>query len=129
MLAPIMPYLCEEENSLFSKHSVFKEEWPKFSEKELRGSDFVINGILLSGNIAGTDYENMGAFLNSIISEVRKAKAKEKKALNYEISSININVPEEYYSVTLSSKEELMQICKAKKVVINKGEYSIKVDI
>jgi len=128
LLAPIMPYICEEENSLFSKHSIFKEEWPKHTTTS-SSPDYVINGILFKNEIADIGYESAGAFLNSIISEVRKAKAKEKKALNYEISSININVPEEYYSVTLSSKEELMQICKARKVVIGRGEYSVKVDI
>src|SRR5208282_2882772 len=103
----VMPYTTEEANSIFIKESVFKGQWPEYKEIA-SGSDYAINGMLFSSKIADIGYESLGAFLNSIISEVRKAKAKEKKALNYEISSININVPEEYYKATLSSKEELM---------------------
>ncbi len=128
LLAPVIPYTSEEINEMFEKESIFAKGWPEYKEIAT-GSDYAINGMLFSSKIADIGYENIGAFLNSIISEVRKAKAKEKKALNYEISSININVPEEYYSVTLSSKEELMQICKAKDVKIGKGVYSVKVEM
>ncbi len=129
ILAPIMPFLCEEENEgFFTNRSLFEEEWPKYTEPPT-GAGYAINGVISKGGSVAIGYESAGAFLNSIISEVRQAKAKGKKALNYEISSININVPEEYYSVTFSSKEELMRICKAKAAVISKGEYSVKVDI
>ena len=128
LLAPIIPHAVEELHLRTNKESIFREQFPAYTELN-QPSDYVINGIIFKNEIAEVSYESAGAFLNSIISEARKAKAKEKKALNHEISSININVPEEYYSITLSSKEELMQICKAKKVAVNKGEYSVKVDI
>lgn len=127
LLAPIIPHAVEELHWSIKKESIFKEHFPEHSDRK-SNQDFIINGILFKSSVL-IDYESIGALLNNIISEVRKAKAKEKKALNYEITSININVPEEYYSVTLSSKEELMQICKAKKVEISKGSYSVEVKI
>jgi valyl-tRNA synthetase len=126
--APVIPFVCEEINSTDSKRSIFDEKFPTFTEK-IPSNSYSINGLVFKSAVVDVDYANSGAFLNAIISDVRKAKAKEKKALNYEITSININVPEEYYKVTLSSKEELMQICKAKKVEISKGKYSIDVKI
>ncbi len=126
LIAPIVPHATEELYSNMKKESIFKEKFPEYFERKAP-VDFVINGIVFKSGIIKVDYESTGAFINSIISEVRKAKAKEKKALNLEIASINIKVPEEYYNATLSSKEELMQICKAKKVDISKGSYSVKV--
>jgi hypothetical protein len=58
---------------------------------------------------------------------VRKSKAKEQMALNKEIASIIINVPEEYYKTVIAAKDELMQICKAKDVQVSKGEYSVEI--
>ncbi|MDE1871260.1 MAG: valine--tRNA ligase [Candidatus Micrarchaeota archaeon] len=128
LLAPIMPHASEELFSKMKGSSIFLEGFPE--NLDIRsGSDYVINGIIFKSAVVGIDYESVGAFLNAIISDVRKAKAREKKALNFEITSININVPEEYYKATLSSKEELVQICKAKKVEIAKGEYSVTVNI
>lgn len=128
LLAPVIPFVSEEANSMFGKESVFLDGWPKYA-KISASPDYVINGIIFRNEIAEVGYEGIGAFLNSIISEVRKAKANDKKALNYEISSIIINVPEEYYNVTISSKEEIMQICKAKAVEIKKGKYSVDVKL
>lgn len=127
MFAPAIPFVCEEMSASFNRESVFKQQFPVSANIEAPG-DYVINGILQRANVE-VDYENVGALLNSIISEVRKSKAAAKKALNFEISSININVPEEYYKAILSSKEELMHICKAKDVGISKGSYSVEVKL
>jgi valyl-tRNA synthetase len=128
LLAPVIPHICEEINFMFDKESIFLQGWPKYSEP-VRGPDYVINGIVYRNEFAYIDVGDAGTMLNAIIADVRKAKAAAKKALNYEISSININVPEEYYTITFSSKEELMQICKAKKVEVDKGKYSVEVKI
>jgi valyl-tRNA synthetase len=128
LLAPIMPHASEELYSQVNKNSIFKQAFPEYVEKKAP-ADYVMNGIVFKSGLVDADYENVGAFINNIISDIRKAKAKEKKALNYEVTSININVPEEYYKATLSSKEELMQICKSKKVDISKGKYSVEVNI
>ena len=127
MFAPVLPFVCEEINSSFSQNSIFLEKFPVFAEKQKRAG-YMINGIFQKSAIE-VDYENVGALLNNIISDVRKSKGKEKKALNAEITSININVPEEYYNAILSSKEELMQICKIKKVDVGKGSYLVTVNI
>jgi valyl-tRNA synthetase len=128
LLAPVIPHICEEINFKFDKESIFLKEWPRYSDLP-KGPDYVLNGVVYTNGPVHIEITSTGAMLNAIIAEVRRAKASVKKALNYEISSININVPEEYYTATLSSKEELMQICKARKVEINKGKYSVEVKI
>lgn len=94
LLAPIIPHAVEELHSNIKKGSIFKESFPVHSERK-SGADYVMNGIVFKAAVV-VDYESMGAFLNNIISDIRKFKAKEKKALNYEVTSININVPDQY---------------------------------
>ena len=127
MFAPVLPFVCEEINMSFTKESIFLKPFPTFVEKP-SPKGYVINGIFQK-SVIEIDYENTGVLLNNIISDVRKAKAAEKKSLNFEIASININVPEEYYNAILSSQEELLHICKAKKVEIAKGSYLVTVKI
>ncbi len=128
IFAPVIPFVCEEINeSMKSRESIFGGNFPVYVERA-RGSDYAINGIIQRSSIEA-DYESLGGLLNQIIGDVRKAKSGAKKALNYEISSININVPEEYYKVSLYSKDELKSICKARNVEISKGSYSVKVDL
>jgi valyl-tRNA synthetase len=126
LLAPVMPHIAEELNTMFSKKSIFSEEFPQSSESE-HGSDYIINGVVFKSAIEDIDLGTAGTFLNSIIAEVRKSKAKEQMALNKEIASIIINVPEEYYKTVIAAKDELMQICKAKDVQVSKGEYSVEI--
>ncbi len=128
IFAPTVPFVCEEIHTMLANGSIFNEDFPTYTQK-LSGSDYAINGVVFKSAIVDIDYENAGALMNLIISYVRKAKAKEKRALNFEIASININVPEEYYRAALSSKEELKQICKARKVEVSKGSYSVDVKI
>ncbi|MGI0100354.1 MAG: valine--tRNA ligase [Candidatus Micrarchaeaceae archaeon] len=128
MLAPVMPHAAEELYHGMSKESVFSQRFPEYMEME-GPSSYVMNGIVFKSAMVIVDYESTGALLNGIISDIRKAKAKAKKALNFEIASININVPEEYYKATLSSKEELMQICKARTAEINMGNYSVEIKV
>ena len=71
--------------------------------------------------------EAAGIILNNIIAEIRKQKANARVALNKEATSINIKVPDEYYTIVDSSKSELARICKAKAIKLSKGDYSIEV--
>ncbi len=126
MLAPVMPHIAEELNTMFGKSSIFANDFPQCSEKE-HGSDYIINGVVFKSAIEDIDTGTVGTLLNSIITEVRKSKAKDRMALNKEIASIIIKVPEEYYNTTIAAKDELMQICKAKDVQVSKGEYSVEI--
>ena len=123
-----MPHIAEEINAMFSKKSIFEEEFPKCAEKE-HGSDYIINGVVFKSAIEDIDFGTAGTFLNSIITEVRKKKAKDRMALNKEIASMIINVPEEYYRATIAANDELMQICKAKSSQVSKGEYSVEIKV
>ncbi len=129
MLAPIAPHICEEINSRFSKDSIFRGEFPKHMEKP-EGPSFVINGVIFSSDIVEVDYGSAGALLNDIVADVRKAKAAQRLALNKEIASININVPEEYYKAVEIGKSELKSICKASEVKVNRAaEYSVSIEV
>lgn len=121
MFAPVIPFISEEINSWFNKGSILEQSFPAFKERPTK-SDYVINGFIFKSGIVDVDAENAGAFINQVISEVRKQKAKNRIALNKEITSININVPDEYYNATLTAKEEIKQICKASNVQVAKSK-------
>ena len=126
LFAPVIPFISEEINNMFSDKSVFTEKLPKYTEKPSK-NDYVINGIVFSSIVPEIDYENAGAILNDIISDVRKAKSTSRIALNKQITAININVPDEYYSAVEYSKAELSGICKASRINIEKGDYSVSI--
>ena len=128
ILAPVMPHAAEEVYSKAHGSSIFLERFPVPMGQHI-GVGYDIYGVLFKGPKAEIDYCSIGAVLNAVITEVRKAKAREKKALNAEIASINIKVPEEYYNTTLSSKDEIALICKAGKVSVQKGEFSVETKI
>ncbi|MGI0134080.1 MAG: class I tRNA ligase family protein, partial [Candidatus Micrarchaeaceae archaeon] len=129
LLTPIIPHVTEEVNSMFvSDRSITLEEFPKHTERK-SPPDYVINGIIFNSDIIDEDYENVGAFLNTIIAEVRKAKARARIALNKEIASININVPEEYYKAAIAAKGEIAQICKSASVEVAQGVYSVGIKV
>lgn len=125
LLAPVVPHVCEEVNSMFSKGSVFKREWPTSVDLP-KGPSYAINGLLFTSQIE-VEPEAAGMILNNIIGEIRKQKANARMALNKEVASINIKVPDEYYTIVDSSKGELAQICKAKAINLQKGDLSIEV--
>jgi valyl-tRNA synthetase len=129
MLAPIAPHICEEINSRFSAKSIFTEEFPKYAEKP-EGPSFVLNGVVFSSDIVEVDYSSAGVLLNDIIADVRKQKAAQRLALNKEITSININVPEEYYKAVEIGRSDLKSICKASEVKLSKAaEYSVSIEV
>lgn len=128
MMAPVMPYVAEEINGMFDGTSVFRKGFPAHVEKE-DPSAYVINGVIFKSGIVEVDYEETGALLNKVISDVRKAKAGGRLALNKEIASININVPEEYYKAVEFAKGEIGQICKAGSVNVEKGAFSVSVNL
>jgi valyl-tRNA synthetase len=129
IFAPAIPFMSEEINSMFEKGSIFEKEFPKYVERK-QPTSYIINGFVFTSSILQVDTESIGALLNNIISEVRKAKAKDKLALNHEITSININVPGEYYSAIDSSKEELKQILKSKEILVKKEkEFSVSIKV
>jgi valyl-tRNA synthetase len=127
ILAPVVPHVCEEVNAMFDKGSLFKKEWPKSVEVP-KGPSYAINGLLFASQVE-VEPEAAGIVLNGIIGEIRKQKANARVALNKEVASINIKVPEEYYTVVESSKGELAGICKAGKINLSKGDYSIEVKL
>ena len=127
VLAPVIPHVCEEINAMFAKESIFKREWPKSAEVP-KGPSYAINGLLFASQIE-VEPEAAGMILNNIIGEIRKQKANARVALNKEVSSIIIKVPEEYYTIVDTSKGELAQICKAKAIELKKGDYSIEVKL
>ena len=129
LFAPVLPYISEELNSWFSKTGIFEGGLPQHFE-EIEASDYVINGLLFEEGFVKIDYQDMGAFLNNIVAEVRKRKSESHMALNGEVSTININVPEAYYKVSLISKEEIKGICKAKNVEVKKSkDFSVSISI
>ncbi len=127
MLAPIIPFMCEEISEMLGYGSVFERGFPEYKERAERRS-YVINGVIFASDLVEIDPESVGALLNNIISEVRKEKARSRLALNKTITSININVPEEYYSAVLSSTGELKQILKSKEIEVEKGkQFSVSI--
>lgn len=127
-LAPIIPHVAEEINSMFNKKSIFTKEFPIYKEQESK-ADYIINGLIFKSAIIDIDYKDAGAFLNVIIGEVRKQKAQKRMALNKEIIRININVPESYYKVVSIAKEELENICRSKSIHIKRSkELSVSIE-
>ncbi len=121
MFAPVVPFMCEEINQMFNKASVFDGAFPQYKERE-SPTDYIMNGLVFSSAVVQVDPESVGVVLNDIISQVRKAKAEKRLALNHEIISININVPEEYYSAVVASQDELKLILKAHGVKVSKDK-------
>jgi len=128
MFAPVIPFISEEVQHMFYQESIFSRSMPQYKEKAGK-ADYVINGVIFTNNLVDIDYEDAGAFLNVVISDVRKAKSGMKLSLNKEISAININVPEAYYSVVAASEAELKGICNAKSVNLNASkDYSTTIE-
>ena len=128
LFAPVIPFAAEEANALFSKKSIFEAKMPEYADIGADGS-YVINGLVQKSPVV-EDASNIGTFLNLIIAEARKEKAKNRIALNHEITSININVPEEYISAVLDSQDELKNILKAKEITVKKEkEFSVSIKI
>ena len=129
LISPIIPFTAEEINEALGNESLMAQQMPKYAEKK-SGADYVINGVVFSSAIVDIDYEDAGTMLNNVIGEVRKQKAASRIALNKPISSININVPEAYYSVVKGYSAELGKICKAEKVSVSVSEsYSVAINI
>ncbi len=128
MLTPIIPHVAEEINCFFSRSSIVRMQFPSYKEVP-NSAAYVINGLVFKSAIIEHNYVEAGIVLNNIIGEVRKAKASNRVALNKEVTSININVPETYYSAVEYSKGEIAGICKAKLVSVSIGEYSVSVKI
>ena len=129
MFAPVIPYIAEEINAWFSKESVFESQFPA-SAPQVGSSSYVINGLVFKSGLVDADYEDAGAMVNRVIADVRKFKASNRLALNKEIASIEIMIPEQYYGAVSAAKAELKGICKTSevKVVVSK-EYLTTVRI
>ena len=129
LISPIIPFVAEEINETLGNESLMAQQMPKYAEKK-SGADYVINGVVFSSAIVDIDYEDAGTMLNNVIGEVRKQKAASRIALNKQISSIHINVPEAYYNVVKGYSAELGKICKAEKVSVSVSEsYSVAINI
>ncbi len=105
LLAPIMPFATEELYTKLLKKSVHRELFPVHDAKAI-----------------DVNAEEEAAYLNGIIAAIRRAKTAERLALNYELTRIIINLPDEYYSLVDREKGEIARICKAKEVVLKKAE-------
>jgi valyl-tRNA synthetase len=127
IFAPVIPFTCEELNSRFTEKSIFSMKFPKYSDRE-SPSDYVINGLVFKSALVDVEPDSVAAMLNNIISQVRRAKATARLALNKEIASININVPEQYYKAVAASQEDLKRILKAVKIEL-KGSEELSVSI
>jgi valyl-tRNA synthetase len=129
LFAPAVPFVCEEINAMFdSEKSIFEQGFPAYAESG-EPSSYVINGFVFKSAVLDIDYVNAGAFVNGIIGEIRKQKAQGGIALNRELATININVPEEYYNAALVARPDIAGICKASKVNIKKGKFSVEIAV
>lgn len=126
LLAPIMPYISEEINSFFDKHSIFRD-FPVYAEKTSE-IDYIINGFIFQNSIADIDPENSAILLNDIITKIRKYKSNKKLALNKEFEKVEISIPQQYEKIVEIAKNEIKNICKIKNVEIN-IENEIKINI
>ena len=125
-LAPVIPYTCEEINSMFDNKTIFAE-FPKYAERPSQ-TDYVINGFVFQNISLETDPEEIGILLNDIITSIRKAKSNKKLALNKEIDKVKINIPEQYIKITEDAADEIKGICKIKNVIVKPGS-EIKIEI
>jgi valyl-tRNA synthetase len=129
LIAPIAPHATEEINSMFSKESLMGQKFPVHKEAP-HNMDYVINGVVFQSDIVDIDFADVGALLNNVIGEVRKAKAKEHMALNSEIKGIEVTVPRQYLKALEQSKSELIEICKMKEVKVKEGsDYAVAINI
>ncbi len=111
MLAPIIPHATEELYTKMKKASVHVQEFPK-------GDESLIN--------AKADEE--GAYLNGIISAVRKERTKNSLALNYPLTAITINMPEKYYHLVERNRADIAEICKVNDIKLAKAdEFSVQI--
>ncbi len=112
LLAPIIPFATEELYSKRGDGSVHLKTFPeadraRFDEKS----------------------EKAAECMNGIIAMVRRAKTRERLALNYELTRIIINLPDEYYGLVESQKQEVARICKARDVALrNAPEPSVEIE-
>ncbi|MEM4114347.1 MAG: valine--tRNA ligase, partial [Candidatus Micrarchaeaceae archaeon] len=112
ILAPIIPFSTDELFSKLERNSIHLQEFPKADASAIN-----------------PEYAATGAYLNAIIASVRKERTKNKLALNYPITKMIINVPEEYYSLLERNKPELKEVCKVNELVLVKaGELAIKLE-
>ncbi len=111
MLAPIIPFATDYLYRKLKKKSVHIESFPEANEKMI--SD---------------EAEENGAYVNEIISYIRREKRSNKLALNYPLTAIIINIPEKYYKLVERNRSEIGQICKVEKIDINTaGELSVEI--
>ena len=129
LIAPVAPHAAEEINSMISDASIFEGGLPEHTEQH-GGADYVVNGVVFRSNIMSTDLAQTGALLNDIISDVRRAKAQARIALNHEIGSISVTVPQPFFDQVGQARDELRRICNAKGVVVKAGaDYAVAINI
>lgn len=107
LLAPFAPHMAEELNSgLFGrKGSVHHAQWPE----------------------PGPEYAEEAAkvaVLNSIVSELRQHKARNRLAQNAELAKVRISLPDGLDAELLP---ELQKISKIREIETLKGEFSVSV--
>ena len=107
LLAPFACYTTEELfHSIFSEEakkakSIHLSEWPKADEGKI-----------------DTHSEEIAVVLHSVISQIRKFKAANKLALNEEIDSAEVSIPESLIPRFSEIDEEIKNVCKAKSVSV-----------
>lgn len=113
LLAPFAPFVTEEIYSAFFGKSIHSSEWPACEEEYINESK-----------------ENIGVALHSILSEVRKFKASKTLALNEDVSSAEITLPQSLLGETAAIEEEISRVGKVKNVSFVEGselKVSVKV--
>ncbi len=105
MLAPITPFAAEELYSKLGGGSIHKETFP-----------------VADASWKDEKSESDATVLNEVITGVRKAKASARLALNYQITTILINIPDKYNTLVETNREELLAICKANGIEIRNAD-------
>ncbi|MGC9205358.1 MAG: valine--tRNA ligase [Candidatus Micrarchaeia archaeon] len=109
LLAPIIPYSTDYLYRRLNNKSVHLQTFPEEDDKQIS---------------AGA--EENGKILNNVIGTIRREKTKNKLALNYRLTTIVINLPEEYYKLIEKNKKDIAEICKVDNIELNKaGELSV----